>query len=77
MPEEQDVRYINDAVKTIYMTYINGESPDVQLSLALTLLVNIIERTGQKIPMLDTVYNTLDHYASTKNVMDLANGNQE
>lgn len=77
MPEEEDVRYINDAVKTIYMTYIDGEHPNTKLSIALALLVNTIERTGQKAPMLDTVYNALDHYQQTKNVMDLANGNRE
>lgn len=75
MSKLNDAKYISDASKTVYHTYLQGEPMETQASILLTLVINTIEASGQKERMMAMMFNALGKYHNTENVMDLANGN--
>lgn len=59
---QDDSRFVTEAAKKIFDTYMTGETNNIAVSLALTLLVNTIEQSGQQDIIIPDILITFERY---------------
>ena len=59
-------KYIKDSVKNIYDTYMYGENTEVSFSIAISLLISVVESAEIKDEVLEKSFEILNDYRDAK-----------